>query len=300
MTACTKQVSVWVPATSANLGPGFDTLGLALSLGNRFTFEPAEELSFEGCEERFANEDHLAYATFRDTLAQLGVEAGPVRLTCDTPVPLSGGLGSSSTCIVAGIMAAMAWAGVDTDASRVLELACEREGHPDNVAPAVLGGLVTSFTGEGGEVYSTATAVSPAWRFVTICPPYEVRTEDARRALPETVPLEDAVWQLGRCGAMVRALETGDAALLGAACDDRLHEPYRRSLIPDYAAVREACLGAGASAFWISGSGSTMMAACLGDEVAAEVAVAARDAQTFAPLEVMVLTGSVSGAHYLP
>ncbi len=276
MTVSRDRVSVWVPATSANLGVGFDCLGLALTLGNRFTFERAEESSFSGCEPRFANPGNLAYTTYLEASRALGVKPSPVALSCETGIPLSGGLGSSSTCIVAGIAAAHALAGVEVDRRRLVELASEREGHPDNVAPAVLGGLTSSFTTGHGEVVCMEAPVSDAWRFVAVCPPYEVRTEDARRVMPPSVPLATAVWQMGRVAATCHALETGDGELLAKACDDRLHEPYRRPLIAHYDRCRAACLGAGASAFWISGSGSTMMAACLGDARAAAVGAAAQ------------------------
>ncbi|MEY8436851.1 homoserine kinase [Atopobiaceae bacterium 24-176] len=271
-----RRASVWVPATSANLGVGFDCLGLALTLGNRFTFEEADKTAFLGCEPRFANENNLAYRSFCDTLQALGAEPARVALSCETGIPLSGGLGSSSTCIVAGIAAAHRFAGIPLERMRLVELASEREGHPDNVAPTVLGGLTSSFMTEEGEVVCMEAPVSDAWRFVAVCPPYEVRTEDARRVMPALVPLTCAVWQMGRVAATCHALETGDGELLAKACDDRLHEPYRRPLIPHYDRCRKACLAAGASAFWISGSGSTMMAACLGDACAQQVAAAAR------------------------
>ena len=141
---------VRVPATSANLGCGFDSLGMALTLYNEFLFEAAPQLSFEGCEARFANDHHLAYTTWRRTLRSLADESrgsaalcdpAKVHLSCASQVPLSGGLGSSSTCIVAGIVAAYAMAGVALAREELLERATRAEGHPDNVAPASLGGL---------------------------------------------------------------------------------------------------------------------------------------------------------------
>lgn len=303
-----EKCEVEVPATSANLGVGFDCLGLALTLWNRFTFEPldgrglmelpspiplaaghgAAELKgsmaqalaavptpvIEGCEPRFQGPDNLAWTTFRDVLFSLGMAPGPYRLTIEGDIPLSGGLGSSSTCVVAGVAAALMAVRGSFDRDHGLELACLVEGHPDNVAPAILGGVTSSFVDERGEVTSLRASVDPRWRFVVMAPPYEVRTADARRVLPDQVPTATAVWQMGRAIATVRALKTGDGALLAKACDDRLHEPYRRVLIPDYGFLRTLCLEKGASAFWISGSGSTMVAACLGDGKAQEVEAA--------------------------
>lgn len=161
------------------------------------------------------------------------------------------------------------------DRERCLELACAIEGHPDNVAPAIMGGLVSSFV-EGDDTTSIRMEIAHNLRFVAVAPPYEVRTADARRVLPTEVPTSTAVWQMGRCVAVVRALETGDAALLGKASHDRLHEPYRAKLIPDYEPLRACALAAGAAAFMISGSGSTMLAVCDGDDVAAQVEAAIR------------------------
>lgn len=264
---------VRVPATSANVGVGFDCLGIALDLTATFLMTPADCLEVDGCEERFRGEDNLVWQSYREACRALGLEAAPLRITILSPIPLSGGLGSSSACVIAGVAGAMALAGEGFDRERALELACAIEGHPDNVAPALLGGLVSSFV-DDDVTTSTRMDVAGNLRFVAIAPPYEVRTADARRVLPDTVSRETAVWQMGRCVAVVRALETGDAALMAAACHDRLHEPYRSRLIPDYDALREAALGAGACAFMISGSGSTMVAVADGDEVAARVAEA--------------------------
>lgn len=262
---------VRVPATSANVGVGFDCLGIALDLTATFLIAPADELEIDGCEARFRNTDNLVWQSYLDACDMLGLSPMPLHITILSPIPLSGGLGSSSACVIAGIAAAMALSGSGFDARQALELACAVEGHPDNVAPAILGGLVSSFV-EGGVTTSTRMDVAGNLRFVAIAPPYEVRTADARRVLPDEVSRETAVWQMGRCVAVVRALETGDASLLAAACHDRLHEPYRAQLIPDYELLRAAALGAGASAFMISGSGSTMIAVADGDEAAERVA----------------------------
>lgn len=263
-------VVVSVPATSANLGVGFDCLGMALDLRANFGFLRSDHLEIYGCEERFRGEDNLVWTSYLTALAAMGVDPIPVRIDIDSPVPLAGGLGSSSTCVVAGVVAAQAMAGRPYDPAFTLDVACGIEGHPDNVAPAILGGLVSSFMSDG-EVFSTHTSVSPDLRFVTVAPPYEVRTADARRVMPEEVPLKTCVWQMGRCVATVQALEKGDERLLAAACRDRLHEPYRKMLIADYESLRATALDAGACAFFISGSGSTMVAVAKGAERAGAV-----------------------------
>ena len=265
-----------VPATSANVGVGFDCLGIALDLTATFLMTPSDRLEVEGCEQRFRGEDNLVWQSYLDACERLGTQARPLHITILSPIPLSGGLGSSSACVIAGIGAAMALSPEGFDRARALELAVAIEGHPDNVAPALLGGLVSSFVDERGQTTSTRMDVAGNLRFVAVAPPYEVRTAEARRVLPTEVTRETAVWQMGRCVAVVRALELGDAALLAAACHDRLHEPYRAKLIPDYEPLREAALAAGACAYMISGSGSTMLAVADGDETAARVADALR------------------------
>ena len=139
-------IKITVPATSANLGIGYDTLGMAVSLYSHFTFERADKLTITGCPEEFQNENNLVYVSFVDALAAWGEPAFPVAIDIQTDVPVARGLGSSSTCVVAGIMAAAALTGHTVDRAELVRIATEVEGHPDNVAPAILGGAVCSFT----------------------------------------------------------------------------------------------------------------------------------------------------------
>ncbi|MCH4054205.1 MAG: homoserine kinase [Atopobiaceae bacterium] len=266
---------VSVPATSANIGVGFDCLGMALDLRAEFGFQPADELAVEGCPERFQGPDNLVWQSYLYAARRLGHEPCPLRIRIDSPIPLSGGLGSSSACVVAGISAAQIVHGQAIDPYTTIKVAVALEGHPDNVAPAILGGVVSSFS-KDGDTTCVRRSVAPGLRFVAIAPPTEVRTEDARRAMPTEVPLEVAVWQMGRCVAMVDALRSGDLQLLAKACDDRLHEPYRRKLIPCYDDARACAMAAGAAAFFISGSGSTMIAVCGSDATAGRVAESER------------------------
>lgn len=253
-------IKITVPATSANLGIGYDTLGMAVSLYAHFTFERSSELRITGCPEEFQNENNLVYVSFVDALRAWDVEPFPVTIDIRTQVPVARGLGSSSTCVVAGIMAAAALTGHTVDRAELVRLATEVEGHPDNVAPAILGGAVCSFTPTGKQPRCLRYEVSNKLNFITVIPPYEVHTSEARKAVPQEVPLAHTVWQMGRIAGMTRGLETGDLALIADANDDRLQEPYRRQLIPDYDAIRATCLNGGAGTLWISGSGSTLMA----------------------------------------
>ncbi|WP_322150333.1 homoserine kinase [Paratractidigestivibacter sp.] len=269
---------VRVPATSANVGVGFDCLGIALDLTATFLMTPSNELVIEGCEERFRGEANLVWQSYLTACGELDVEPQKLRITILSPIPLSGGLGSSSTCVIAGVAAAQILGLGAYDAEQCLVLSTRIEGHPDNVAPAIMGGLVSSFV-DGDQTTSTRMDIADNLRFVAIAPPYEVRTADARRVLPTEVPASTAVWQMGRCVAVVRALELGDAELLSKANNDKLHEPYRSKLIPDYEPLKACALEAGACAFMISGSGSTMLAVADGEKTAAAVEAALRDAR---------------------
>lgn len=287
-------IRVTVPATSANLGIGYDTLGMAVSLYAHFTFERADELAITGCPEEFRNEDNLVYVSFVDALRAWGEEPFPVAIDISTEVPVARGLGSSSTCVVAGIMAAAALTGHTVDRAELVRIATEVEGHPDNVAPAILGGAVCSFTPEGGLPRCLRYEVSDRLRFLTVIPPYEVHTSDARKVVPQQVPLSTAVWQMGRIAGMTRGLETGDACLIADACDDRLQEPYRRALIPDYDDIRRECLAGGAATMWISGSGSTLMAVT--DDTIVGKFLQVRLQERFGACETLILTCDTEGA----
>ena len=272
----TQAVRVTVPATSANLGVGFDVLGLALDLAATFTFERADELSITGCDESLAGPDNLIWTTYLAACNELGIPSQALHIHEDTPIPASGGLGSSSACVVAGIAAAQALEGRSVDRQFTVSLATRIEGHPDNVAPAVMGGLVSSYV-QDGTTFTTRWPVAPNLRFVCLAPPYRVLTADARRALPAMVPMSSVSWQVGRCLAMVSALASGDPTQIAACCHDRIHEPYRAPLIPDFERLQACSLEAGATTFLISGSGAAMLAICDGDAAAASVSRAVSD-----------------------
>lgn len=265
-----RPVTIRVPTTTANLGVGFDVLGLALDLEAAFAFEPSERLLVTGCDGRLAGEDNLVWTSYLRACEHLGVRSQPLHIHEDTPLPAAGGLGSSSACVVAGIAAAQALAGRALDRAFTCNLATAIEGHPDNVAPAVMGGLVSSYV-EEGQTVTTRWVVAPNLRFVCMAPPYRVLTADARKALPSMVPMSAVSWQVGRCLAMVSALASGRPDEVAACCHDRIHEPYRAPLIPDFERLRACALDAGAATFLISGSGATMLAICDGDRVAREV-----------------------------
>ena len=287
-------IKITVPATSANLGIGYDTLGMAVSLYAHFTFDLADELVITGCPEEFQNEDNLVYQSFTQALGTWGVDPFPIALDIQTEIPVARGLGSSSTCVVAGIMGAAALTRHTVTREELVAMATAIEGHPDNVAPALLGAAVCSFTPAGELPRCLRYEVSDRLRFVTIIPPYEVHTSEARKVVPQEVPLSTAVWQMGRIAGLTRGLETGDTNLIAAANDDRLQEPYRRELIPDYDAIRRTCLEGGAKTLWISGSGSTLMVVTDDTIVAKFLQVRLRE--EFPSCETHILTCDNAGA----
>lgn len=258
-------IRVKVPATSANLGVGFDCMGLALDWQGVFTFcFDGPEFMISGCPKAYQNKDNLVYHAFARTLMALGKRVPVVQIHIDTPIPVARGLGSSASCIVAGVLGAVAYSGQKLPLQELLRLATLLEHHPDNVAPALYGSLCASFM-ENGLPYTAQFAVHEKFRFVTIIPDYEVRTEDARRILPSDMSYADAIYQMGRCATLGKALESGDEEMVRHACIDRMQEPYRSRLIPEYDEVKRLCMDLGALAFVISGSGSTMLAVCTAD-----------------------------------
>lgn len=287
-------IKVTVPATSANLGIGYDTLGMAISLYSHFTFDHADTLTITGCPEEFQNRDNMVYVAFEQALEQWGMEPFPISIDIQTEIPVARGLGSSSTCVVAGIMGAAALTRRTVTREELVAMATALEGHPDNVAPALLGAAVCSFTPEGELPRCLRYNVSERLRFITIIPPYEVHTSEARKVVPQEVPLSTAVWQMGRIAGLTRGLETGDTELIAAANDDRLQEPYRRKLIPDYDAIRATCLEGGAKTIWISGSGSTLMAVTDDTIVAKFLQVRLRE--QFPTCDTHILTCDTQGA----
>ena len=268
---------VSVPASSANLGVGFDCLGIALDLRADFFFSRAGELAIDSCAEQYRGPDNLVWTSYLDMCERLDATSLPLHITIDSPIPLTGGLGSSSACVIAGIVAAQVFCGSGFDRSQALSEAIALEGHPDNVAPALLGGLASScYTDDG--IIALPHSISSVFHYVAMAPSYTVLTAEARKVLPESYPLATVVTQMGRYATVVNALETGNPELLGTACHDLIHEPYRARLIPDFARLKQLSLKNGASAFTISGSGSAMLAICAGRDRAEQVAEAARAA----------------------
>lgn len=258
-------VRVRVPATSANLGPGFDALGLALARHDDVTAEVTDggvrvSVIGEGAGELPSDERHLIVTAMRATFDALGAQPAGLALECVNRIPQARGLGSSSAAIVAGVLAARALvAGGDRrmDDDAALRLAAELEGHPDNVAPCLLGGFTIAWTEPGG-ARAVSLPVAPAVRPTVFVPAERGLTSVARAALPATVPHADAASNAGRAALLVHAL-TADPALLLPATVDRLHQEQRAPGMPATAALVGELRAAGAAAV-VSGAGPTVLA----------------------------------------
>jgi homoserine kinase len=259
------RVVVDVPATTANLGPGFDAYGLALDWRDRVALQiiPAGvqvEMSGEGADALPRDQRHLIIAALQHGLAALGVRAPGVHLECVNTIPHGRGLGSSSAAIVAGLAAARALAGQEPDRSWLVQHGSGIEGHPDNVAAAVYGGFVLAYTAPGPAGTEVAVAqleLHPRVGVVVLVPETPVATEAARGLLPEMVPHGDAAANAGRAGLLVHAL-AGDPSLLPAATADWLHQGYRAPAMPASYALLERLRAVGLAAV-ISGAGPSVL-----------------------------------------
>jgi len=259
-------VRVRVPATSANLGPGFDALGLALALHNDVVLEESDRVivTIEG-EGRATLDGGIANVVARGARMAFEAAGRPhrgVAIHCVNRIPLSRGLGSSAAAWVGGLVGGNALLGNAIDREGLLALAAKAEGHPDNVAAALLGGLTVSCA-EGEHVRAVAVTVPADIRWVVLVPEIESATREARAVLPAEIPRADAVFNVQRVSLLLAALTAARPDLLRAAMEDRLHQPYRLRLFPWMERARAAALAAGALGCVLSGAGPSMLAATL-------------------------------------
>ena len=253
-----KRVTIRVPATTANLGPGFDAFGCALSLYTDVTFEETESgLEITGCDEAYTGPDNLAYVSYCAVLASLSEEVRGIKIHIDAQIPIGRGLGSSAALLVAGAMGANVLRGNRLSTQGLLNITNAMEGHPDNLAPAFFGGLTASMVDNGLPV-TVNFPLHPDWEFLALIPDFHLATTYARSVLPTEVPRADAVYNISHGAMVLKALELGDEKLLRNAMQDRLHQPYRKKLIPDYDAI-EALVRTTGAAFCLSGAGPTLL-----------------------------------------
>lgn len=268
LAAAGTRCRVSVPGSTSNLGPGFDSIGCAVAVRNEFEFEVTGNggeggvaLSGSSSDGIPTTRDNLALATARDFFERMGVKAPTLKMRASIEVPSARGLGSSSTAIVAGLVAANQLLDCPLSPTELLDVAVEIEGHPDNVAPAMLGGLIVA------AAYSKPLSyfrVPVHWSvsFLFTIPDYMVHTSDARARLPQTIPFADAIFNSSRSPLVLMALQSGDLKPLRTAMEDRLHQPYRKPLFKSYDDFERSALGAGAAGFCVSGAGPTMLAVC--------------------------------------
>ena len=253
-----NKVTIRVPATTANLGPGFDAFGCALSLYTDVTFEETEfGLEITGCDEEYAGPDNMAYTAFCAVLASLSEEVPGVKIHIQSQIPVCRGLGSSAALLVAGAMGANVLRGSRLSIQGLLNITNAMEGHPDNLAPAFYGGLTASMVDNGLPV-TVNFPLHPDWQILALIPDFHLPTPLARSVLPKDIHREDAIYNVAHGAMVLKALELGDEKLLRGAMQDRIHQNYRRKLIPDYDAI-EAFIRTTGAAFCLSGGGPTLL-----------------------------------------
>jgi len=253
-----NKVTIRVPATTANLGPGFDAFGCALSLYTDVTFEETEcGLEITGCPEEFTGPDNLVYVSYCAALNTMSEEVRGVKIHIESQIPICRGLGSSAALLVAGAMGANVLRGNKLSTQGLLNITNAMEGHPDNLAPAFYGGLTASMVDNGLPV-TVNFPLHPDWEFLALVPDFTLSTPKARAVLPKDVSRADAIYNISHGAMVLKALELGDEKLLRTAMQDRLHQNYRRNLIQDYDQI-EALVRTTGAGFCLSGAGPTLL-----------------------------------------
>lgn len=252
-------VKVRVPATTANIGPGFDCLGIALDLYCYIEVEEIEKgLVIEGCDDKFKGEDNLIYKSMKRIFESASYSPRGIKIKVDSKIPISRGLGSSAACIIGGLLAANELVGRVYSKEEILNIATQIEGHPDNVTPALVGGMTAAIY-ERDRVYYNKIKVADRFKFYALIPQFTVSTEKARKVLPKVIDYKDAVFNIGRVSLLITSFIEGNDNIK-IACRDKIHEDYRKELIRGFDTIKEKCLDLGSLAVFISGSGSTLMA----------------------------------------
>lgn len=270
------KVSVKVPATSANLGPGFDCLGLALPIYNTITIEETvlpgtgieinlmseeeeviDELIFDNIPR---DENNIVYKAVEMLYNSIGQEPSELKINIQSQIPITRGLGSSAAVIVGGLLAANKLLGSPADETALLSIATEVEGHPDNVAPAILGGFVLSSQEDDGSIIYRKLNWPKEWDITVCIPDFELSTNIARSVIPEQIPIQDAVYNAKHLAMLIQAVNTKDEKLMKSALHDKLHQPYRAKLVPGMKEIMEAFKHEdGVLGCVLSGAGPTML-----------------------------------------
>ncbi len=261
-----KRVTARVPATVANLGPGFDCLGMAVGLFTDVTLEiesgrEGMSISGEGRDLLPTGRSNLVRRSLALVADTLGVPAPPIWIEMINRIPITGGLGGSAAAVVGGLLAANALWGEPLSRETLLELATEIEGHPDNVAPALEGGLIVAARDEG-EVHHVRLATPAGLQTVVFVPYFAMPTSESRRLLPSSYHRNQAIFNVGRSSLLIAAMCSGRLDLLRVATQDQLHQPYREQMFPSMSRFFAAAQEAGALGCFLCGAGSALMAFC--------------------------------------
>ncbi len=253
------QVVVKIPATTANMGPGFDCVGCALTVYNTITFKKlASGVVVDGKDRNFPNDKSLVVSAYKTALAEINKPFTGICIDINSEIPVTRGLGSSAAIIVGSVTAAYLLNDIEPDKQRIFEIASKIEGHPDNVAPAIFGGLTASFM-DGGVPHTIKYDVNEKWHFTALVPSFRLNTTKARAALPRAITVRDAVYNLSRTAVMLKAFENGDEKMLKISVNDRLHQPYRKMFIRDYSKIESIAKNLNCAAVYLSGAGPTIM-----------------------------------------
>ena len=287
-----------IPASTANLGSGFDSLGIALNLYNYIEIgaAPGCEISSADGSEIPTGEDNLIFLSAKKVYEKAGLPFRGLKIIEENNVPFARGLGSSSACIVGGVFGANEILGRPFTKDELLDIAAEIEGHPDNVSPALLGGF-TANAMDGKNVRYVKAEVPENLVFAAFVPPFELKTADARAVMPKEVSLKDSVFNLSRSALITASFLSGKYENLKPGCEDKIHQPFRLPLIPGGEEIIEKSYKNGALAAYISGAGSTMMAIFdCGNEKAEEIAKGILSSGEFNGWKYFILNADNSGA----
>jgi len=259
-----QMIRVQVPATTANLGPGFDCLGMALELYNiveliQVPYGLTIEVTGEGTADIPRDVDNLVFKSAQRVFEQVDFKPTGLKIRLINQIPVARGLGSSTAAIIGGVIAANLLTGGRLSLKDIISLASSIEGHPDNVAPAVLGGIVISVQADG-ELKNMKIQPPQGIKCVVAVPDFILATKTSRDVLPSQVAFQDAIFNLGRVALLVAALQRGDFSLLGTAMEDHLHQPFRSVLVPGMKKVLAAAKLAGARGVTLSGAGPSVIA----------------------------------------
>lgn len=255
-------IKVRVPASSANMGAGFDTLGVALNLYSRLEVEEIESgleiITMNASGYVPQDKTNLVYRAMEIVFNETGRYPCGVRIRQNSAIPMTRGLGSSSGCIIGGMLAANALTGRTLTYPEILNLASGQEGHPDNVAPALYGGMCISMTA-GNKVFTKSIKLDPKIKFAVMIPDFFVATKKSRGVLPEFIPRSDAAFNIQHAALFVEAMRSGDMELLRYAVEDKMHQQYRKSYIDGFDEIVDMTYKCGARATYLSGSGPTIV-----------------------------------------